>query len=141
MRYSVLLMLAMATSCHARTIVTVMPRVSNSQQICCSCSTATSNKCCASLSHSRGFRKSSRRGMRTWRRRWPVPLSVWRRRKESMPAACHLRRCSKRFRRQRVTRMWKSRKRKRRQRQRVIITVNCQLSTVNLMTGARRLRH
>ena len=66
--------------------------------------------------HSRGCRRSSTNATKTWNRRWRVQPVVLPKRKRSMLLLCPQRRCSPRFRRQRVARMWKSRKRKRRRR-------------------------
>ena len=113
---NVLLTLAMATSCPAQQTQTVTRNHSNWQPTCCLCSTAIRGWCSASWRRSRGSRRSSRRGMRTSSRRYPLPLTAWRRRRGNMPRVCPARRCSPRFRRPRARRLWRSRRRKRRRR-------------------------
>ena len=51
---------------------------------------------------------------RTLVRQWPVPLSVWRKRRRSMPAVCPARRCRKRYRKPQGAHFKRLRRRKRR---------------------------
>ena len=99
---------------YAATTPIVTKKVSNWPQTCCSCSMVTSNWCSASWRASRGYRRSSTRGMRTSPRLWRVLPVVSLKRKRSTCLLCPRRQCSPRFRNTVARRIRRSRKRRRR---------------------------
>ena len=103
-------------SCHARLTATDIMRASNSPQICLCSSMATGRRPFRRSRRSRGCRRSSTSATKTWSRLWPVPLSVWQRRRRNISLSNRVRPCRRLSRRRagrRGTRLRRARKRRR----------------------------